>query len=98
MSLLKWDWQFRIEDGVRIRSYVAKERHKYFFKVEEVMRYVPDSALDFGTWWQKMYLLDGYVIDNKYHTHPLKGWFYTEEEAMAAAEAALVTLKLQGKL
>ena len=99
MSLLKWDWQFRIEDGVRICSYVAKERNKYFFKVEETMRW-RDAEPDFDTLdcWQKVYLLDGYVIDNKYHTHPLRGWFYTEEDAMEAAEAALITKKLEGKL
>lgn len=70
MSLLKWDWQFRIEGGVHVRNYVAKERDKYLFKIEEVMR-LPDVADPeiFGCLWQKAYLLDGYVIDNKYHTH-----------------------------
>ena len=99
MSLLKWDWQFRIEGGVHVRNYVAKERDKYLFKIEEVMRLsdVADPEI-FGCLWQKAYLLDGYVIDNKYHTHPLQGWFCTEEDAMDAAEAALVTARLEGKL
>lgn len=99
MSLLKWDWQFRIEGGVHVRNYVAKERDKYLFEIGEVMRLLDDTDPEvFGCRWQKAYLLTGYVIDNKYHTHPLQGWFCTEEDAMDAAEAALVTAKLEGKL
>lgn len=96
MSLLKWEKDYVWETSRPVPRWVASVRGKYHFRIIEVLS-DPDDVWELGfTRLVKTYLLGGFVIDNQHHTHTLDGRFFCLDDAMDAAEAALVTKKLEG--
>ncbi|MEE1407972.1 MAG: hypothetical protein U0K42_12030 [Bacteroidales bacterium] len=96
MSLLKWDWHGGMKYGEFVSHHVAEERNRYHFEIKTVSE--PPNDLDlfrFEEWKTRWYLV-GEVFDKQGHRRVCKGKFPSLEDAQAAAEAALVTLKLEG--
>lgn len=100
MSLLDWGWLHCRECGVRLEMETASEPYKYYFEIKPVM-FPPGDVWDIDNFdrYRTRYLLTGSIWTRFPDEKQLvKAWFDSCEKAEQAAEAALVTLKLEGKI
>ena len=98
MSLLDWFWYGGKEGGEYVSHHVAEERNRYHFEIKTVSAPPNDADIFRLEEWKTRWYLVGEVFDKQGHRRVCKGKFPSLEDAQAAAEAALVTLKLEGKL
>lgn len=99
MSLLKWDWIYFTEGGAKLAVLTAAEPYKYCFEIKLVKFEKDVWDFDHPEFWETRYLLTGTIWQGRSaRLKQLKAWYYTLEDAQAAAEAVLVTMKLEGKI